>query len=75
MCCICVGYKKYDLKTKTTEAGRAEQNKKQRLFAFRKKLGFVLWGFTSSDFSCNLFGFSVLPLALIIDFEELCKSR
>lgn len=40
---MCVGYKKYDVKT--IGAWRAEQNKRQGFFAFFGKiLGFVLWG-------------------------------
>ena len=39
MCCICVGYKKCDVKT--IEVRQAEQNKKQRIFTFSVKYWFL----------------------------------
>lgn len=42
---------------------RAEQNKRQRVFAFRKKLGFVLWGLLCSDFSFQLIGWKLLTIS------------
>jgi len=52
MCCICVGYKKCDVKT--IEVWQAEQNKRQRIFAFSAK-NWVLFcvGF------CVVIGFSL----------------
>jgi hypothetical protein len=54
MCCICVGYKKCDLKI--IEVWQAEQNKRQRIFAFSAKnwvlfcVGFcVVIGFYSAS--------------------------
>ncbi len=38
MCCVRVGNQKLQARW------RAEQNKRQRVFVFHKKLGFVLWG-------------------------------
>ncbi|OBQ54725.1 hypothetical protein VQ01_11300 [Tamlana sp. s12] len=42
MCYLRGGYKYRDIKT--TWRWRGEQHKRQRCFAFRKMLGFVLWG-------------------------------